>query len=153
MTKSKRTRASSSPKWDVSFSPSFMPGDRSNVGYFFFRTKWPQPLPHSSIPSPQTHRLNIYHGVTWGRLKFIRFSIAPRHLIRGGSAINAVNIYRRIGSESLAVVPKGSSLPQARQTPEHRHRVKMPQDTLERLPQTKMATPRRSAAFPSWELL
>lgn len=113
---------------------------------------------HSHFPTalyatPQRHHLNIYHGVTWGRLEFIRFSVAPRHLIRGGSAANTVNIYRPIGSESLAVVPKGSSLPQARQTPVHRHRVKTPQDALERRLQTKTATPRSSAAFPSWKLL
>lgn len=67
--------------------------------------------------------------------------------------MNAVNIYRPIGSESLAVVPKGSSLPQARQTPVHPHRVKTPQDALERLPQMKMATPRSLTAFLSWKLL
>lgn len=67
--------------------------------------------------------------------------------------MNTVNIYRLIGSESLAVVPKGSSLLQGRQTPARRHRVKTPQDTLERRPQTKTATPRSSAAFPSWKLL
>lgn len=65
------------------------------------------PLLHSQ--PPQIDCLNIYQSITWGRLEFIGFSDYPRHLMWEGSAANTVNIYRWLGSESLALAPNSSA--------------------------------------------